>query len=192
MIIGNKRLGLNGFGDRSTRFFHASVQAKRAQLRISKIKDFNGVWLHDQDALKAHAIDFYSNLFMEEGDVGSMDHTAAVQQFLSYIPPLISEADNASLLRPVELCEIREAVWRLDPDSAAGVDGFSGRFYQCCWDIIQADLRQAVQEFFLGVPVPRSVSSTLMVLLPKKLSPSHFGDFRPISLGNFVNKICPE
>lgn len=77
----------------------------------------------------------------------------------------------------------------LDADSAPGPDGFSGQFFRSSWDIIAADLLLAVQEFFAGVPIPRSVSSTLIVLLPKKGNPSTFADFRPISLCNFLNKI---
>lgn len=44
-------------------------------------------------------------------------------------------------------------------------------------------------EFFAGVPIPRAIGSTLMVLLPKKESPITFGDYRPISLRNFFYKV---
>lgn len=40
-----------------------------------------------------------------------------------------------------------------------------------------------------GVPIPRGIASSLIVLLPKKESPAGFGDFRPISLYNFLNKV---
>ena len=51
------------------------------------------------------------------------------------------------------------------------------------------DLFAAVQEFFLGIPIPQGIASTSIVLLPKKDSPATFGDFRPISMCNFVNKV---
>lgn len=70
-----------------------------------------------------------------------------------------------------------------------GPDGFPGKFYQVFWDDIAPDLHAAVQEFFIGVPVPKSISSALIVLLPKKSNPSTFGDFRPICLCNFINKL---
>ena len=38
-------------------------------------------------------------------------------------------------------------------------------------------------------PIPKGISSTLIVLLPKKVNLSIFADFRPISLCTFVNKI---
>lgn len=65
-------------------------------------------------------------------------------------------------------------IFLLDADSAPGPDGYSGRFYRSCWDIIGTDLLSAVQEFMAGVPLPRSVASTSIVLLPKKESPSTF------------------
>lgn len=66
---------------------------------------------------------------------------------------------------------------------------FSGQFFQASWDIIAQDLLAAVREFFSGVPIPRSVSSALMVLIPKKDSPTTFNYFRPLCLCHFLNKI---
>ncbi|XP_027174561.1 uncharacterized protein LOC113774198 [Coffea eugenioides] len=37
--------------------------------------------------------------------------------------------------------------------------------------------------------IPKGITSTLIVLIPKKPNPSMFADFRPISLCTFVNKI---
>lgn len=123
--------------------------------------------------MKDHTVQFYQALLTEEWEVDSRAHDAAVQQLLCYILNLISTEDNTSLLRSVELSEVRAAVWRIDPDSALGVDEFLGRFYKSCWEAISTVLLHAVQESFLAVPVPRSVRSTLMILLPKKPSPPH-------------------
>lgn len=92
----------------------------------------------------------------------------------------MTESDNLRLLQPCTMDEVKRAVELLDQDSAAGADGYTGRFYRSCWDIICEDLLQAVHEFMAGVPIPRSVASTLIVLLPKKPSPSTFGDSRPL------------
>lgn len=42
---------------------------------------------------------------------------------------------------------------------------------------------------FYWVPIPHCVTSTSVVLLPKKDVPVTFADFRPISLCNFLNKV---
>lgn len=90
------------------------------------------------------------------------------------MPSLVTAADNSTLLAPVQLQEVKDAVFQLDADSAPGPDGFSGHFYRSAWHIVGDDLLLAVQEFFAGVPVPRSVASTSIVLLPKKESPATF------------------
>lgn len=173
-------------GDRNTKFFHASVIEKRQRLTITKMKDSHGQWLTSEASIKDHAVEFYQTLFsVESHDQEEVD--SSIDQFLSYVPELVTLEDNQRLLRPLTMEEVKLAVFQLD--SAPGSDGFSGRFYQACWGIISPDLFNAVQEFFVGVPVPKRISSTLMVLLPKKPCPTSFGEYRPISLCNFVNKI---
>nr|XP_027102937.1 uncharacterized protein LOC113724209 [Coffea arabica] len=79
-------------------------------------------------------------------------------------------------------------VW-VNGDNAAGADGFSGLFFRHCWDFLAQDIHNAVQEFLIRVPIPKSISRMLIVLISKKDACSSFADFRPISLCTFVNKI---
>lgn len=44
-------------------------------------------------------------------------------------------------------------------------------------------------DFFVGALVPRAISSAQIVLIPKKLVPITFADYRPIFLCTFVDKI---
>lgn len=46
-----------------------------------------------------------------------------------------------------------------------------------------------VRAFFGGDEIPRFISHTNLVLLPKKLVVNTFSDLRPISLSNFMNKV---
>lgn len=173
-------------GDRNTKFYHASVSSKRAKLPIHRIKDDAGNWIDSPDVIGQHAVYFFQNLL---APAPLPVDTAVVDQFLYHIPSILRSEDNAKLLAPVTLSEVRQAVFLLDADSAPGPDGFSGIFYRTCWDIIASDLHAAVLEFFHGVPLPRAVSHALIVLLPKSDSPNTFADFRPISLCNFLNKL---
>ena len=45
--------------------------------------------------------------------------------------------------------------------------------------------------FFCGEVLPRSISSTSIVLLPK-VNSQDFSQFRPISLCNFINKVVSK
>ena len=85
--------------------------------------------------------------------------------------------------------EIKEIIFAMDGESAAGPDGFTGRFFTFAWDVVGQDVLEAVVSFFCGHELPRSVSSTLIVLIPKVSSSPDCSQFRPISLCNFVTKV---
>lgn len=97
-------------------------------------------------------MDFFSTLLQDDGV--SFQHPSEVDDFVGYIPSILTDSDNSSLLWPISMDEVQQAVFKMDPASSPGPDGFPGKFYQFFWDVIGSDLTHAVQEFFVGVPVP--------------------------------------
>ncbi|XP_047269152.1 uncharacterized protein LOC107862039 [Capsicum annuum] len=85
--------------------------------------------------------------------------------------------------------KVKNVVFNLKGDRASGPDGFTGKFYQCYLDIIGKDIHRMVIGFFRGNTLPKSVTHTYSVLLPKKELVNTFSDLRPISLSNFIIKI---
>lgn len=77
----------------------------------------------------------------------------------------------------------------LNGDSASGTDGFSGTFFQNCWDIIEEDIFRMLAAFFSGKIIPKFITHTNFILLPKKEQVRHMTDLRPINLCTFVRKI---
>ncbi|KAF5444955.1 hypothetical protein F2P56_034046, partial [Juglans regia] len=67
-------------------------------------------------------------------------------------------------------------------------DGFGSDFYKSCWDIVEADVVAAIQEFFLGTLMPRFYSASYIVLIPKMQKPTSFDKFRSISLYSVLYK----
>ncbi|VFQ83921.1 unnamed protein product [Cuscuta campestris] len=67
--------------------------------------------------------------------------------------------------------EVKDAIWSLSADSSAGPDGFNGEFYKQNWEEIKEDCTKAVQEFFLGIPIPKCISHSNIILIPKKENP---------------------
>ncbi|KAG5587705.1 hypothetical protein H5410_048139 [Solanum commersonii] len=57
------------------------------------------------------------------------------------------------------------------------------------WNIIGDDITNMVKAFFCGQELPRYLTHTNLVLIPKKEVVTTFGDLRPISLSTFANKI---
>ncbi|XP_058068218.1 uncharacterized protein LOC131217324 [Magnolia sinica] len=68
----------------------------------------------------------------------------------------------------------------------------SGAFFSGCWDIVGLDLLKVASALFLGCPIPRAFTTSLICLIPKGESPNSFTDFRLISLCNCVYKILAK
>ncbi|XP_027098892.2 uncharacterized protein [Coffea arabica] len=168
-------------GDRNSRYFHAVVRQRRAQGLIHRIKKSNGDWVDTDAEIASEAITYFSNLF-----AGPLE---AASDMLHLIPPLITTEDNCMFEAAPNIEEVHQVVRAMDGDSAAGPDGFTGKFYTFAWEVIAQDVYNAVLSFFYGAELPRFVTSTSIVLLPKVSNPQDLSQFRPISLCNFFNKL---
>ncbi|XP_075083347.1 uncharacterized protein LOC142167090 [Nicotiana tabacum] len=179
-----QKAGMTWFaeGDRNTSFFHNHVNGKRKKLQLKRIKSGSGVWIEDQEQLAAAAVDFYQKQFTNEG-------YASEFSLLNNIPSMVTMDQNLELSRLPTIEKVREVVFELSGESAIGPDGFTGLFYQTGWDVIGADIHNMVLHFYGGVALPKSITHTNLVLLPKKPRAEIFSDLRPISLSNFINKV---
>ncbi|CAH9094315.1 unnamed protein product [Cuscuta europaea] len=155
-------------GDANTNFFHEKAKEKVRRQQITAIKGTDGEWVYDRKDIATEAVSFFTKIYEEEA-------TCSQDKVLKHIPCLLDEGDNEMLSNLPGEEKIKEAIWSLSKESAPGPDGFGGTFYRGCWDIIKKDVVLAVQEFFLGLPIPRSVGSANMVLIPKKGVLLHLG-----------------
>ena len=80
---------------------------------------------------------------------------------------MIDEVDNNALVIIPTLDEVKKVVFSMNASSAPGPDGFTGKFFQHCWNIIAQDLYTVILEFFNGKQLPRSFSHSSLVLVPK-------------------------
>ena len=55
------------FGDRNTKFFHASATQRRKKNQILKIQDERGTTWETPEAIKVAVVDYFTNLFMAGG-----------------------------------------------------------------------------------------------------------------------------
>lgn len=62
-------------------------------------------------------------------------------------------------------------------------------FYQQCWEIVGDDVHAVVLTFFDGDELPKSITHSNLVLIPKKQTVETFSDMRPVSLSNFINEV---
>ncbi|XP_027152134.1 uncharacterized protein LOC113752202 [Coffea eugenioides] len=172
-------------GDRNTKYFHSLVTERRHRAVIHRIKDTAGEWIDEECQIGEAAVGFFKELFTAEGGLPCLTG-------LQIIPKLITDQENSRLTDIPSLTEVKDIVFAMDGESTAGPDGFTGKFFTFAWEVVALDIYRAVISFFCGAELPRSITATSIVLLPKVENPQDFKQFRPISLCNFTNKIISK
>lgn len=172
-------------GDCNSKFFHSILRIKRNKLSIHRIKNRQGNWIQGEEKITKAAINHFENMF-------NLDRPTIDQSLMNYIPSLINAEDNELLNRMPDEEEIKESIFSMSPTSAAGPDGYNGKFFQVCWTIIKHDIIDFVWEFCKGKSLTKFYTHTCVALIPKVDNPASFSDLRPISLSNFTNKIISK
>ncbi|WMV41297.1 hypothetical protein MTR67_034682 [Solanum verrucosum] len=179
-----QKAGMKWFsdGDRNTKFFHSYVRGRRKKLCIAEIETEQGVILQSNNQIGQAAVEFFADQF--RADSGETEFT-----MLEHIPRIISQEENEEMISLPDKEEVKTVVFKLNGSSACGPDGFTGHFFQSCWDIVGDDITKMVRAFFCGQELTKYITHTNLVLLPKKEVIRNFSDLRPISLSSFMNKI---
>ncbi|XP_075088224.1 uncharacterized protein LOC142170259 [Nicotiana tabacum] len=158
---------------------------RKRKLLLNIVQKGDGSWAIGEEEIPTQATEFYQNLFKKADQNIN-------QALFNTIPKLIEESDNKTLITLPTEEEIKEVVFSMYADSSPGPDGFSTKFYQTCWGIIKGDLIRMIKTFFSGDSIPKSITHTCLVLLPKIDNPKTMSDLRPISLGNVSCKIISK
>ncbi|XP_070057367.1 uncharacterized protein [Nicotiana tomentosiformis] len=165
---------------------------KRVKIAISKWSKLTYGDIFKQFAIREDVVRIKEMLFEEEPIV---ENTIVLQQAQAELKKYLSIEEKYWKQKNLELCkfpaidEVKSAVFALSGDSASGPGGFTGLFYQHCWDIVGEDIFRLPIELYGGAFLPKPVTHTNLVLLPKKPKVQTFSDLRPISLSNFINKV---
>jgi hypothetical protein len=107
-------------GDGNSRFFHQKANGRRRKNLIVRLNQDEGI-VEGQENLKRYITEFYKKLFgRSEVSSITLDPTGVEQ---------ISEADKKILTDPFNLEEVKQAVFGMEPNKAAGPDGFNAEFY---------------------------------------------------------------
>ncbi|KAH0693413.1 hypothetical protein KY285_020510 [Solanum tuberosum] len=179
-----QKAGMRWFqdGDRNTKFFHNYVKGRRKKLHLEEIRTELGEVVYMSENIRKEAISFFEELFREEEIVEN-------EEMLGVIPRLITDEQNEEMNKIPSIEKVKHVLFALNGDSTSGPDGFSRMFYQSYWEIVGEDVTRMIRDFFYGKQLPRFVTHTNLVLLPKKENVEKFPDLRPVSLCTFINKI---
>ncbi|XP_073152140.1 uncharacterized protein [Henckelia pumila] len=146
-------------GERNTKLLHNMVNRRRLGNNIFRIWE-NGAALDSPVDIQASGVFFFEKLLTGDPKVLNLAD-------LQHIPALVTEEDKNFLLREINEKEILDCIQSLNADSEAGPDSYSAGFFKHCWTIIKSDLLAAVREFMMGASLPRSISTTTIILIPK-------------------------
>eukprot|EP00253_Pinus_taeda_P009309 PITA_09309 len=172
-------------GDRNSSFFHKQAQARKGWNYIIEIKEENNV-LKDFASIKKAASKHFEKLYKE--DIGADQNDS----LLDVVPKLITPKMNQVLESKITLKETKEALYAMDPDKAPGPDGFTPRFLQTCWHIIEKELLKMIQKSQNCQKIGGCTNSTFLALIPKEKGANSFSKFRPISLCNIGYKVITK
>lgn len=142
-------------------------------------------WYRDQTTLKQHIEEFYCSLYESEGP-------REFQPILDICPTVINAQMNESLLIPISMEEVKEAVFQLGSLKALGPDGLNGQFYQHYGEEIKLDVLNMVRNFFESGEFDPLLNKTYITLIPKVKTTESICQFKPTSLCNFSYKIISK
>ena len=160
-------------GDQNSRYFHSVVRQRRFRALIHRIRDGSGNWITDDNAIGAEAVRYFGDLF-------SADFVPNFQ-LMHVIPNVNMVIDNGKLEQVPSMEEVKKVIFDMDGDSVAGPYRFTGKCFTFAWEVVAQDLYKAIVSFFHGAELPRFITATSIVLIPKVNGPQDFGQFRLIS-----------
>ena len=139
--------------------------------------------LFDQEEKQEAVLDFYENLL----------GTAEEREYTIDLDAIGVQQHDLSTLD----CPFSEEVWAtikgMPLDKAPGPDGFTGRFYKTCWNIIKGDIMLALEAIQRGhVFKFKLLNTAFITLLPKKPDAVFIKDFGPINLIHSFAKLVTK
>lgn len=174
------------FGDRNTKFFHASTMVRKKRNKIEVLKNEFDEIVSDKNEIKGMVTNFFKALYSKE-DQGD-DNTFPLRGMF----PKLDHSWQESLDADVTFDEIKDALFIMGALKAPGLDGFHAMFYQSQWETIEASLYRFIKKCFQDPSLIDSINDTDVVLIPIIENPNSLRQFRPIALCNVIYKIITK
>lgn len=172
-------------GDRNSSFFHKQAQVRKGRNSITETKEENNV-LKDFTCIKKASSKHFGKLYRENLPV---EHNGSL---LDALPNLITTKMNQILERKIMHKEVKEDLFAMDPDKAPGPDGFTARFLQTCWQIVEKEFLKMIQKSQDCQKIGGGTNSAFLALITKEKGENSFSRFRPISLCNIGYKVITK
>lgn len=173
-------------GDNNTDYFHKVANGRKRKGAIFSLQDGDNTIEGDQNLLN-RATNYYKDLF---GSADSNKIPLKPEMFEGL--PILKSSDNEDLCKPFSEKEIKDALFQMEHNKAAGPDKIPAEFYQVCWDIIKKDIIELFEEFHRGDLDVSRINYGIITLLPKVKDANKIQLFRPICLLNCLYKLITK
>lgn len=148
-------------GDNNTTFFHRCANGRKRKNTIITLEDGDKIIEGDQNLL-AHATKYYTELFgpgqschiQIDPDIWENSHK-------------INETDNNLLCQPFSMTEVKNALFQIEKNKAAGPDRIPIEFYQSCWEIVKNDIMNLFNDFYHEKVNISRLNYGIITLLPR-------------------------
>ncbi|GJX20869.1 putative RNA-directed DNA polymerase [Tanacetum coccineum] len=170
-------------GDENSRFFHSSLRNRYTKYSLKGIH-INGTWVESPRDIKQADMDHYAARFKE-----SYGNRPLLE---SNLFRKLSTMDASFLKSDFTIEEVKEAVWDCPGSKAPGPDGFNFNFIKTYWEVIKPDFWYCIRHFGKTRVLKKGCNPSFTVLIPKKIDPISFLDYRPICLIGCVYKVISK
>ncbi|XP_057814743.1 uncharacterized protein LOC131028476 [Cryptomeria japonica] len=109
-------------GDRNTKFFHASLKARRIHDKINSIKDEFGQWRTSDEEIQNYALNHFQKV-LGNSDLGGMEFEHLVEENIN--KNLISSSDVDLLVAPYSMEEVKVVTFGVHPNKSPRPDGMT-------------------------------------------------------------------
>jgi hypothetical protein len=114
------------------------------------------------------------------------NRSQAITKVTEHIPTLITQEQNASLLRPITLEEVYQVLQDTPKGKAPGLDGFTSDFFHHYWQMIKEEVWEIIEDSRILGQVLLALNANFLNLIPKEGKINHPKQFQPISLCNVI------
>jgi hypothetical protein len=107
---------------------------------------------------------YYKDLMTEP----QQNRSQAITKVTEHIPTLITQEQNASLLRPITLEEVYQVLQDTPKGKAPGLDGFTSDFFHHCWQMIKEEVWEIIEDSRISGQVLPALNATFLTSFPKR------------------------
>jgi exonuclease III len=170
-------------GDASTAYFFMKMKSHQRKLKILRLEHDGVIATTQEDMEQMAKTHFEYVMGASQGDLKQI-----LFQEIHLARANLSELDDAFTEE-----EVWATIKAMPNEKSPGPDGFTGLFYQRCWDVIKKEVLEALHKFCTGNSQNLELLNTAIItLLPKKDAPTLLKDFRPISLIHSFAKLATK